>query len=34
MRGVDSLPPKEFNRVQQLFLWKTQDIGLDSQGKK
>ena len=21
--GVDSLPQEEFNRVQQLFLWKT-----------
>ena len=29
--GVDSLPPKEFNRVQQLFIWKTQTIGLEKQ---
>ena len=33
MSGVDFLPPEEFNRVQQLFLWKTQAIGLDRQGK-
>ena len=30
--GVDSLPPEEFNRVQQLFLWKTQTTGLEKQG--
>jgi len=33
MSGVDSLPPEEFNKVQQLFLWKNQAIGLDRQGK-
>ena len=29
--GVDSLPPEELNRVQQLFLWKTQAKGLERQ---
>ena len=29
MGGVDSLPQEEFNRVQQLFLWKTQDKGME-----
>lgn len=28
---VDSLPQEEFNRVQQLFLWKNQDKGLERQ---
>ena len=29
MGGVDSLPQEEFNRVQQMFLWKTQAKGLE-----
>jgi hypothetical protein len=33
MGGVDSLPQEEFNRIQQLFLWKTQAKGLEK-GKK
>eukprot|EP00253_Pinus_taeda_P030070 PITA_30070 len=28
---VDSLPPEEFSRVQQLFLWKTQTKGMQGQ---
>jgi len=31
--GVDSLPPEEFHRVQQLFLWKTQTKRLENHGK-
>jgi len=31
--GVDSSPPEEFNRVQQLFLWRTHAKGLDRQRK-
>jgi len=31
MGGVDSLPQEEFTRVQQLYLWKTQTIGMDEQ---
>ena len=31
MGGVDSLPQEEFNRVQQLFLWKTQAKGMERQ---
>ena len=26
-KGVDSVPKDEFNRVQQLFLWRTQGRG-------
>lgn len=26
-KGMDSLPQEEFNRVQQLFLWRTQTKG-------
>lgn len=26
-KGMDSLPQEEFNRVQQLFLWRTQEKG-------
>ena len=28
-KGMDSLPQEEFNRIQQLFLWKTQVKGLE-----
>ena len=28
---VDSLPPEEFNRVRQLFIWKTHTKGLEKQ---
>lgn len=31
---IDSLPPKEFNRVQQLFIWKTQNKGPERQRSK
>lgn len=31
--GVYSLPPEEFHRVQQLFLWKTQTKGLEEKGR-
>lgn len=31
MGGVDSLPQEEFNRVQQLFLWRTQTNELEGQ---
>jgi len=27
--GIDSLPQEDCNRIQQLFLWKTQKNGLD-----
>lgn len=27
--GIDSLPQEECNRIQPLFLWKTQERGLD-----
>ena len=29
---MDSLPLEKFKRVQQLFIWKTQTIGLEKQG--
>ena len=32
--GVDSLPPEEFNRFQQMFLWKTQTTRLEKQGNR
>ena len=32
--GINSLPPEEFNRVQQLFLWKTRSKGVDRQKHK
>ena len=32
--GIDSLPPEEFSRVQQLFIWKTQNKGLERQRNK
>ena len=32
--GVDLLPREEFNRVQQLFIWKTQTKGLEKQRSK
>lgn len=31
MEGVDSLTQEEFNRVQQLFLWKTHAKGMERQ---
>ena len=31
MEGVESLPLEEFNRVQQLFIWKTQAKGWERQ---
>jgi len=31
MVGVDSLPQEYFNRVQQLFIWKTKVNGLERQ---
>eukprot|EP00253_Pinus_taeda_P007713 PITA_07713 len=31
MEGVDSLPPEEYNKVQQLLLWKTETTGLEKQ---
>ncbi len=37
MGGVDSLPQEELNRIQQLFLWKTQTEELeqgDNTGKQ
>ena len=33
MGGLDSLPQEEFTRVQQLYLWKPQAIGMDRQNK-
>ena len=27
IKGMDSLPQEEFNRVQQLFLWRTEEKG-------
>ena len=32
--GIDSLPPEEFSRVQQLFIWKTQNKGPERQRNK
>ena len=29
MGGIDSLPQEDCNRIQQLFLWKNQENGLD-----
>jgi len=27
--GIDSLPQEDYNRIQQFFLWKTQERGLE-----
>jgi len=27
--GIDSLPQEDCNRIQQLFLWKTQEQGME-----
>jgi len=32
--GIDSLPQEEFNKFQQLYLWKTQNIGPERQRSK
>ena len=31
MGGIDSLPQEDCNKIQQLFLWKTQEKGLDKE---
>eukprot|EP00253_Pinus_taeda_P016965 PITA_16965 len=32
--GIDSLPPEEFNKFQQPYIWKTQNKGLERQRSK